>query len=116
MWVYLARDSRIRDDSVSDSYCYIGISRSPFHRLFCQQNRVAGWKVGCKATKPIAPHWQLELVVGPFFDGGGCVFKHTWRRSSRRLARRVKQGIELAERENVRVYCRDTAFVVSLLG
>lgn len=112
LFVYLARDGRIPEHSVTNAYCYIGISRHPFHRLIKQQNRASGWRVGSKATKPIAPHWKLELVVGPFIHGkGGDAFKHVWRRSSRRFNRRVKYGVQHAKLHKAQVFCSDTAFI-----
>jgi hypothetical protein len=101
---------------MANGYCYIGISRLPFHRLLFQQNRAPGWKVGSKATKSIAPHWCVELVMGPFPCGKGVEFKKTWRRSSRRFIRRVRQGVQMAVNANIPIYCRDVQFVKTILA
>jgi hypothetical protein len=110
-FVYLARDRRIPDDKLSNAYCYIGVSRHPFHRLMYCQNRIPGWKVGSKATKPTAPHWKLEMIVGPFTDGQGELFKRRWRSGARRFKRRVRFGVQEGFFRSARIYCRDVNLI-----
>jgi hypothetical protein len=112
---YLARDRRISNDKVGSVYCYIGLSRHPIHRLQYNQNRVKGWKVGSKATKQVAPHWQLEMIVGPFYDGNGTRFKEAWRKGARRFKRRVKFGVHEGERQGVSIYCRDVSLIKGII-
>ena len=115
LYVYLARDRRIPTAKLANAYVYIGISRHPFHRLMCNQNRRPGWKVGSKATKPIAPNWILEIIVGPFTGPNGLSFKETWRKGARRFNRRVRFGIKHAFKLGVNVYCRDKNLIKTLL-
>lgn len=115
LYVYLARDRRIPDAKLTNAYVYIGISRHPFHRLVYNQNRKAGWKVGSKATKPIAPHWCLELILGPFHGRAGLDFKAGWRKGARRFKRRVCYGITQAFKSGINVYCRDKNLIKELV-
>jgi hypothetical protein len=115
VWVYLARDRRIPNDRLGSMYAYVGMSRHPLHRLAYNQNRAAGWRVGSKSTKSIAPHWQLEMVVGPFYNGQGDAFKNGWRKGARRFRRRVRFGVDYGVKNGVKVYCRDVALIRKIL-
>jgi len=115
-YVYLARDKRIPDSKLSDAYCYLGLTRHPFHRLEFNQNRKKGWKIGSKATRPIAPHWKLELILGPFNNGQGEAFKQAWRRGARRFRRRVKFGVEHASAHGLTIYCREKQLIRKIIG
>jgi hypothetical protein len=115
-FVYLARDRRIPESKLANAYCYLGLSRHPFHRLMFNQNRKKGWKVGSKATKPIAPHWKLEMILGPFYNGQGEAFKQLWRRGARRFKRRVRFGVEHAQARGATIYCRETQLIQSILS
>lgn len=114
MFVYLARDASLTGDEMETGYAYIGISRLPFHRVEKQHNRESGWKTGAKATKQASPYWIVELVIGPFVNGGAEEFKQNWRRKSRRFSRRVKEGVAMAHLQNLTVYCRDIGFIKQL--
>ncbi len=114
LFCYLARDGRVAESNISNQYCYIGVSRSPFHRLQ-QHNRVPNYRVGSKSTKNIAPHWIMELVIGGFECGGACAFKKQWRKSSRRFNRRIKWGITQAFARKHNIYCRNRAFIETIL-
>lgn len=116
LWAYLARDGRIPNDKISNRYCYIGLSRHPFHRLCYNHNRKKGWKVGSKATKSIAPHWVPEMVIGPFMHGlQGERFKEQWRRGARQFRRRVRFGCSEAKSRSMTVYCRNTPLIKQML-
>jgi hypothetical protein len=111
VFIYLARDKRIPEERLSSMYAYVGLSRHPLHRLYCNQNRMPGWKVGSKCTKAVAPNWQLEMVIGPFFNGRGEAFKRQWRKGARRFRRRVRFGVEYGLRVGAKVYCREVQLI-----
>jgi hypothetical protein len=46
----------------SQKHFYISASSQPFIRLLCH-NRQRGLRAGAKATKAVAPHWRIDLVV-----------------------------------------------------
>lgn len=100
-WVYLITDSRVVNDALDyrdpdvkkkilDSAQHIGLATHPYCRLH-QQNRKAGYHTGAKPTNLHGSYWQLELVVGPFFEHGK-EFKLQWRDSARGFSSRYKCG------------------------
>jgi len=108
LWIYLMRDKRCpmtEINEINNCEAYIGVSRLPLQRIECH-NRIEGYRVGAKCSKSISPHWQIEMVIGPF-DVGGKQFKQDWRKASRKLSRRIVYGISLANSMNMNIYFRD---------
>lgn len=90
----------------------IGISKNPFKRLQ-EENRAPGFPIGSKLSQKGAPYWQPELVIGPFEASSRTAsrFKDEWRRSSRKLHRRIVYGVRRALEMNLTVYARDPEMV-----
>jgi hypothetical protein len=91
---------------------YVGYATDPFQRLR-SQNRELGTTGGSKGTRSGAPHWRLEMIVGPFFSFGRT-FKHTWRRKSRGLDGRVIFGRTWAKKMHRRLWARDPQWVATV--
>jgi hypothetical protein len=114
LFCYLLSDRRFTSDfSRHSALPYIGVSRHPLLRLQ-SHNRVSGFRSGQKCTKPCASFWQLELVIGPFYQSA-VAFKKEWRKSSRKIMSRIRQGVALAKQYRVaNVYARDTRSTISI--
>lgn len=111
-FAYILTDKRFNHDKASQTVvAKIGISRHPIHRLNCH-NRRPGYKVGAstKSTKAGAGHYQLEFIVGPFYNGQATRFKKKWT-LARKPMPRLLQGIRLAGRYRYKVWARDTAWL-----
>lgn len=69
---------------------HISIATNPFFHEHCLNGKVKGFP-------PLkgAPHWQLEMSIGPFSKGAGAV-KDEWSRS-RTVPCRVLKGFQLAK-------------------
>lgn len=108
LFVYLIRDKRspmttLQDINKTDAY--IGTSRLPLHRLE-SHNRNKAFRTGAKSSRGIAPYWQVEFILGPFTTGASSC-KQRWRSSSRKLSRRIKFGVQLAQELKVPIWYRD---------
>ncbi len=68
----------------------IGISANPLRRVM-SHNRSPGVPAGSKSTRPGAPNWRLDMVVGPFYRGARQ-FHAQWREHSRKLRSRLVFG------------------------
>lgn len=79
-----------------DSQSYIGVSTDPLFRLNCQ-NRTPGFPSGAKWTRHGAPHWKLDLIIGPIFRGASA-FCRQWREESRKRDCRIAHGCAKAIR------------------
>lgn len=107
-FLYLLSDKRFTHNIAAQRLvAKIGTSRHPIHRLNCQ-NRKKGYKTGpsTKSTKAGAGFYQLELVIGPFFNGQARVFKEKWK-VIRKALPRVIEGVRLAGRDHYTVFARD---------
>jgi hypothetical protein len=84
----------------------IGTSRHPIHRLN-GHNRKKGYKTGprTKSTKAGAGFYQLELVIGPFFNGTAKPFRNQWKAIRKALPRFI-EGVRLAGKYGYTVYTR----------
>lgn len=110
LFVYMITDrpSECHDiESINKCRAYIGKSRHPLHRI-CSHNRLPGYRVGAKITKPGAPNWQAELIVGPFYNGAS-EYKNLWRNNYRNVVRRIIGGVTLATEHGLTMYVRDDA-------
>ena len=123
-FVYLLTDQRSmtrynRGEPVGEHH--IGMATHPICRMH-QNNRVSGYHTGAKATNLQGAHWQLELVIGPFYTGA-LRFRDAWRKAKRRIMNRYRaveqlvqarlRDAEFVQRnrgEPLRVYCRDPSF------
>ncbi len=115
LFCYLLSDSRCTP-SLSNHrlVAYIGLTRHPFLRLL-SHNRSKGFRPGTKCTKSGSNFWQLELIIGPFYHSAKK-FKLEWRRSSRKIFSRIRQGYLLARKYRIRnLYARDRNLVYSLV-
>ena len=101
---------------------YIGVSHNPLYRL-CSHNRLPGFPAGPKNSKQGAPHWRIELIIGPFAFGAKA-FKQAWRDNSRKLERRIVYGVlnavhlrqQIPHRKWPQVYARDENWVNHLIS
>lgn len=94
----------------------IGVSVNPLKRIQ-EENRIEGFAVGSKVSQKGAPYWQPELVIGPFTPCSRSAkrFKENWRRDSRKLARRIRYGVEKAAQEDLFIYARDSALIEDIV-
>lgn len=95
-------------EDANNYLCYIGISHQPFARVH-GHNRLPSYKVGAKITRQGAPHWQLEMVLGPIPGGQARTLKNLWRRSYRTITRRLLGGTLIAAEYDLPYYLRDTS-------
>ena len=70
-------------------------SRQPLVNLCCHR-RQRRYRIGPKATKHNAPHWQLAVVIGPFY-GGACLFVRLLKARCRRWRQKLKGCVALAQ-------------------
>lgn len=93
---------------------YIGISKDPFSSV--ETHNRNGAPCGPKGTRSGAPHWRIELIVGPFYRGAKQ-FKKEWRLQSRKLVPRIVHGVAKAchfQDRGLRVWARDPVWVESM--
>lgn len=107
-WCYILTDRRYNNNKLNQQVITkIGLSRHPIHRLHCH-NRRPGYKKGpsTKSTKQGAGYYQIEYIVGPFYNGKGGLFKLQWSKK-RKLLPRLKEGLILAKKNKRIVAARD---------
>jgi len=94
-WVYLLSDTRTVNDktTVLTGHQHIGLATHPHMRLK-QHNREKGYHTGAKPTNLHGPHWQIELLIGPFYHMGR-EFKQEWRESSRGMESRYRYAYKM---------------------
>lgn len=96
-FIYFTTDQRkVNEESVDYEPVgdkHIGFSKQPFARIN-QQNRIKGYHTGSKSTNLHGPHWQPELLIGPFFHEAKR-YKDEWRNSSRGMANRYKRALDV---------------------
>ena len=115
-YCYILTDRRYNNNNVNKLnqtvIARIGLSRHPIHRLHCH-NRRPGYKKGpsTKSTKEGAGYYQIEYVVGPFFNGNGIKFKEQWSKK-RKLLPRLKEGLLLAKAYNYEISARDKDWLI----
>jgi hypothetical protein len=118
LWCYLATSGPyIERSSGSRVIPYIGVSSHPFRRLR-SHNRLPGYPVGAKSLNSHAPHWQLQCIIGPFFQSGACTFKRQWRAKSRKTIPRLVCGIQMAmayKNEKLHIFVENPAWVKRIL-
>jgi hypothetical protein len=89
LFAYLTTDKRFVRHGLRSAPAgeyHIGLATLPLHRR-SSNNRSRGYRPGAKSTNLGGEHWQLEVVVGPFWTGGNA-FVSAWRASARGLANR----------------------------
>jgi hypothetical protein len=94
LFCYLLSDKRCTttDSELIQSAQYVGLATLPCERLN-EQNRIEGYHTGAKSTNAIAPYWQDEIIIGPFYRRGDQ-FKQLWRQTARGMQSRFKRGPE----------------------
>jgi hypothetical protein len=107
-WVYFAVDGQSNRSIESllavNSRHYIGLATF-FEERNKMNNREKGYKTGAKSTNlKSGEKWDIELVVGPFYDKGR-EFKEAWRTTKRGTFNRyqhvVKQCKEWNQNKNI---------------
>jgi len=114
-FVYMLTTTR-KGEEGEKILCKIGHSRSPLEQIKCE-NREAGYKVGAKSTKAGSPHYQIELIIGPFFgEDTAKEFRNQWRKGARMKLSRIHHGVKAAkERDGTIIYCRDIDFIRNVM-
>ena len=95
----------------------IGCARNPFVRVRAQ-NRIKGYPGGSKGTRAGAPHWTLDLIIGPFYRGSNA-FKNSWRKKSRKMTCRLVHGLMKAHTyasRGLRIWARDLTAIHAKLS
>ena len=118
LWVYMAV-ARYTDPETKEEKAvpHIGCASHPFKRVE-GHNRTPGFPVGGKAQGQYAPHWQLDIIGGPFFAPGARKFKEEWRSTSRGIHNKTIRGIEMANNyklEKIGVYARNPTQIETIL-
>lgn len=69
LFLYVLTDKRIAFQNINHKkQIAIGLSSQPFVHVQCQ-NRIAGYKAGWKATKAVAPNWQIVSLLRVHVNG-----------------------------------------------
>jgi hypothetical protein len=95
LFVCLLTDRRYANNpSLHTTLSWIGVTSSPFCYLLCQ-NRDPRFIPGSQLTKAGSPHYQLEMVCGPFHpdvpDGPRArIMARVCRVGSRKLVNRIR--------------------------
>lgn len=107
-FTYILTDKRCNFNKSSQKiFAKIGISRHPILRLNCH-NRKPGYRGGpsTKSTKAGAGFYQLEFIIGPFYNGESLPFFKRWNKA-RKVTPRLLAGIKLAARFGRIISARD---------
>lgn len=91
----------------------LGDASDPFLRIKAQ-NRIKGYPGGSKGTRHGAPHWKLDLIIGPF-NQGAKAFKAMWQQQSRKFEARVVFGCFKAKEANLSIWARHPSVIRRLL-
>ena len=104
LFVYLASEQR--------NGSRIGVATHPMQRIN-PHNRAKGWlRLNVKSTKYGEGSWRLELIIGPFWNGGANEFARQWSSAARKLSRRIAIGIYMSKtEERLSVYARNWSYV-----
>ena len=107
-FAYICTDRRFNNNkSKQQVLAKVGISRHPILRLNCH-NRKKGSAVGAstKSTKAGSGHYQLEFIVGPFYNGDATRFSKQWS-SARKPVPRLIIALKLARNYRCGIGARD---------
>jgi hypothetical protein len=120
LYVYLLSDKRcINNPSHHKVVPYIGVASNPFVKLRAHNRLGKQCGHGNQLTKAGAGHYQLELVFGPLWQGGG-EFKKVCRRQSRKIKSRILRFCDYAKQMQqsgactASLYARDQSMVRAL--
>jgi hypothetical protein len=107
LFVYLASEQRTTHNGSR-----IGVATHPMQRIN-PHNRAKGWlRLNVKSTKYGEGSWRLELIIGPFWNGGAAAFARSWSMAARKLSRRIVIGINMSKNEEqLAVYARNWRYV-----
>jgi hypothetical protein len=114
LFLYLITDSRIPLPNIVSKYQqYVGLSSQPLIRTR-SHNREPGYKVGVKATKAVAPHWELQIVIQVLRNSKH--HKQAWKHAkTNRVFFLLKYLCQLSVDQDTPIFAKDTSVIWHIL-
>jgi hypothetical protein len=114
LFLYLITDSRVALPDVASKYQqYVGLSSQPLIRTR-SHNREPGYKVGVKATKAVAPHWELQIVIQVLRNSKH--HKQAWKQAkTNRVFFLLKYLCQLSVDQQTPIFAKDTSVIWHIL-
>jgi hypothetical protein len=114
LFLYLITDSRVPLPNIVSKYQqYVGLSSQPLIRTR-SHNREPGYKVGVKATKAVAPFWELQIVIQVLRNSKH--HKQAWKQAkTNRVFFLLKYLCQLSVEQSTPIFAKDTTVIWHIL-